>query len=411
MSEVVTVDIESIAAGGDGVARLDGLVVFVPRTAPGDRATVRLRRSRRMARGTLLSLDLPSPARAAPACPHYDADACGGCQLQHLSPLAQLEAKQGIVRDALRRIGRQELHRPAIRPAPTPWRYRRKLTLALRRRAAGDWIGGFHPWHDPSAVFPLEDCHIADPQLVKAWRLVLDAAADLPDADALRGTVRLDAAGFVLAVEGGAAWPRAEQFATRVPGLLAAWWTPTGGARRAVYSAPGAPPAGASFVQVNPPVAAELFQTVLAAVRARGPRHVIDAYGGVGDLAASLHADGIRVTTIEADSDASALAAARLARPSRAITARVEHVLADALPADAIVVNPPRVGLHADAAAALEAASDVRHLLYVSCDPATLARDIARMPSWRLASVECFDMFPQTAHVETVAIFERRDAA
>ncbi|HUO51475.1 MAG TPA: hypothetical protein VMT93_03070, partial [Gemmatimonadaceae bacterium] len=123
--------IDSIAAGGDGVSRADGLVIFTPRTAPGDVAEVEVTPSGRFARGTLRALRTPSPDRVEPACAHYGRDRCGGCQLQHLSYDAQLAAKSRIVSDSLKRIGHRVVAPPVVHPAPQPWRYRRKLTLAI----------------------------------------------------------------------------------------------------------------------------------------------------------------------------------------------------------------------------------------------------------------------------------------
>ncbi|HEX7941353.1 MAG TPA: TRAM domain-containing protein, partial [Gemmatimonadaceae bacterium] len=115
-----TLTIASIAAGGDGVGRTEGVVVFVPRTAPGDVARVRLARSKRFARGELLGLEAASPARVDPPCPHYTGDRCGGCQIQHLSYDAQLAAKRTIIGDSLRRIGRRDVADPEVEPSDVP---------------------------------------------------------------------------------------------------------------------------------------------------------------------------------------------------------------------------------------------------------------------------------------------------
>ena len=127
------VRIESIAAGGDGVAHSDGLAVFVPRTAPGDVVDVELMPQGRFARANVLSLHERSSVRVEPPCVHYERDRCGGCQLQHMQEEAQLDAKRGIVRDALHRIGKVSAQVPEVSPAPSPWRYRISLTLAIRR--------------------------------------------------------------------------------------------------------------------------------------------------------------------------------------------------------------------------------------------------------------------------------------
>ena len=152
---------------------------------------------------------------------------------------------------------------------------------------------------------------------------------------------------------------------------------------------------------MNPGTAADLRSALLARVRRERPATVVDAYAGSGATAVALAADGARVVAIEADSDAAAWAGRHLPSPSRAVRGFVEDALPDALPADVVIVNPPRAGVHERVAAALELVPP-RALFYVSCNPATLARDIGRLPSFRVASVECFDMFPQTAHVETL---------
>src|SRR5437588_6877974 len=147
--------IDSIAAGGDGVGRTEGMVVFVPRTAPGDVVRVRLATGKRFARGVLESLEVPSPMRVDPPCPHYVIDRCGGCQLQHLAYDAQLSVKRTIIGDALRRIGKRAVDDPMVTPSVAQWRYRRKLTLHLRR-AGSSWIAGLHPYDDPVGVFDLQ---------------------------------------------------------------------------------------------------------------------------------------------------------------------------------------------------------------------------------------------------------------
>src|SRR5262245_22000014 len=140
------VTIEAIAAGGDGVARTEGIVVFVPRSAPGDRARVRLDVRKRFARGTIEALLESSPDRIDPPCQHYRDDRCGGCQIQHIRYPAQLEAKRSIIRDSLTRIGKRSVNSPTIDESPKQWRYRQKLTLAMKRRRDGSWVIGLHPY-------------------------------------------------------------------------------------------------------------------------------------------------------------------------------------------------------------------------------------------------------------------------
>ena len=396
------VAIESIAAGGDGVGRADGLVVFVPRTAPGDVVQADVTPRGRFARGTVRALVRRSPDRQEPECAHYDGDHCGGCQLQHLRYDAQLAAKGRIVQDALVRIGRRQVGPPPVRPSPSPWRYRRKLTLALRRRGRG-WIAGLHPYDAPGRVFALADCLITDERVLEVWRAVMAASDLLPAAAELRGGVRVGDDGASLAIEGGDAWPASARFFERVPRLRELWWRPERGVLSALHARGEARSPGASFAQVNLEVAAALRDYVVERVLAHRPRSVIDAYAGLGDAAAALASAERSVVAIEVDPAAAAWCAGRLPPGSRSVVARVEDALPDALPADVVVLNPPRAGIDARVAATLDAARPAtRAVIYVSCDPATLARDLLRLPAWRIASVVAFDMFPQTAHVETV---------
>ncbi len=414
--------IDSIAAGGDGVARHDGLVVFVPRSAPGDVARVRVQSRGRFARGDMVELLEPGPGRVEPPCPHYGDDRCGGCQLQHLGPDDQRAAKARIISDALERIGRRRVVPPPVHPAPRAWRYRRKLTFAMRRERDGAWMAGLHPYNAPDRVFDVRDCPITSDDVLAVWTEVRRHADLLPRARALRASVRMvdqpatahpaegvvdgsastPCAAFVVA--GGRAWPESERFFTRMPMLTALWWAPEGQPRRQLHARGSAPP-GASFAQVNPPVAAALRAQVLAVVRPFAPATVVDAYAGLGDLAAQFGAQGVVVTAIEADEDAAAWCGRRLAPPSRSIAGRVEAHLADVLPADVVVLNPPRTGVDASVTRVLEeVVTPPRAVVYVSCNPATLARDLARMPRYDVAMVHAFDMFPQTSHVETVCL-------
>jgi 23S rRNA (uracil1939-C5)-methyltransferase len=398
--------ITSIAAGGDGVGRTDGVVVFVPRTAPGDVARVRLSRAKRFARGLLLSLDEPSPDRVEPPCPHYTGDRCGGCQLQHLRYDAQLVAKRAIIGDALRRIGRRDVADPEVEPSDSAWRYRRKLTLHVRR-AGAHWIAGLHPYDDPSAVFDLVDCPITDERVLAIWRELRPTLDRLPRDPVLRVAVRLLDDGAAATVEGGRAWSGADALFAAVPSLTELWWKPDGGAMRRLAARASESRAGASFVQVNARVAARLRDALLVAVRAIDPGRVIDAYAGTGVTAIPLASDGRTVVAIELDRAAVHHMGARLAPPSSVVEGRVEDHIATLLPADVVLLNPPRSGVDERVASALERArDDVQRVFYVSCDPATLARDLARMPGYRLVAVRGFDMFPQTAHVETLCELE-----
>ena len=398
----VRLEISGIAAGGDGVGRTEGMVVFVPRTAPGDVVRVALARSKRFARGLLESVEISSPDRITPPCPHYTRDRCGGCQLQHLSYVAQLRAKGSIITDALRRIGHRDTGAVEVEPSDAEWRYRRKLTLHLRRDGSS-WTAGLHPYDDPVAVFDLQDCPITEERVLAVWAELRGAFEHLPRERALRVAVRLLADGAAVVVEGGGAWPYADRLFAAVPSIAELWWKPDHGRMRRLAARTSESQSGASFAQVNARVAARLQSHVLDRVRSYAPHRVIDAYAGIGSTSVPLAAEGVTVTAIELDAEAVARFADRLAPPSRALVGRVEEHLRSALPADVVLLNPPRAGTDARVTEALQAvAAPPRAILYVSCDPATLARDLSRMPRYRLAAVRAYDMFPQTAHVETV---------
>jgi 23S rRNA (uracil1939-C5)-methyltransferase len=398
----IELSIDSIAAGGDGVGRSDGMVVFVPRAAPGDVLRVSTVRRDRLLRGRIVDIVSPSPQRVEPPCQHYRVDRCGGCQIQHLEYGAQRAAKSRIIGDALTRIGRLQVEPPAVEASPEQWRYRRKLTLAIRRR--GDVVvAGLRRFDDPDSVFQLQDCLITSERVMEDWRSVLAHTELLPRAAELRAAVRLLPVGFSFFVEGGRSWPGSAALFDTVPRMTQLWWQPQEKGRRLVLERSEGVATGASFVQVNPEVATRLREWVLEIATRDNPRTAIDAYAGTGDIAVALAERGTRVTAIEIDRDAVRSCAARLPEGSRAIAAPVERAIGDALPADLVILNPPRGGLDPHVADTLRSHPEApRRVIYISCNPATLARDLRRMERYRVASLRGFDMFPQTAHVETV---------
>ncbi|PYO63539.1 MAG: hypothetical protein DMD70_03680 [Gemmatimonadetes bacterium] len=171
MSDVVA--ITAIAAGGEGVGRLaDGRAVFVARTAPGERIRLRegVKLHKTFARGELGEIVAPGATRVTAPCPHYVQDRCGGCQLQHVTYEAQLAAKRAIVGDALRRIAKLEVEDPEIVEAVEEWRYRAKVSLAVKGGRGRSRAVGLHQYDRPGSVFDLKDCHIADFKLMVLWR-------------------------------------------------------------------------------------------------------------------------------------------------------------------------------------------------------------------------------------------------
>jgi 23S rRNA (uracil1939-C5)-methyltransferase len=419
---VVRLAIESIAAGGEGVGRLeDGRVVFVHRTAPGDRVEARLtQRGKRWARGRLLRVLEPSPDRRDAPCAFYAE--CGGCTLEHLVYPAQLAAKRRIVADALARIGGVEVEVPEVVPSPREHRYRNRVSFALRRLGGGRVEAGFHAIDDPDRIVDVDGrCLLPEEPISAVWDRMRAAwgpdARLLPSGERLRLTLRATAAGGVaLLVEGGYAPGRPDDLLAAVPGLLAVWHRPGETRPELIAGAPGLPEtwgeetvelSGAAFLQVNRSAAALLEAHVMEQVGDVAGLRVVDAYCGIGLHTRRLARAGAHVVGVELDEDA--VAAARHAAPENAefVAAPVEEVLPDHLPAELVILNPPRAGVAAEVADALLAAPPER-IVYVSCDPATLARDVRRLATgFRLEEVRCFDLFPQTAHVETVAVLER----
>jgi 23S rRNA (uracil1939-C5)-methyltransferase len=397
-----------LAVGGDGVGRLDdGRTVFVPRTAPGDLVELSsLREYRRFARGRPGRLLEPGPDRVEPRCPHYVFDECGGCQLQHLAVPAQLEARRGFVGDALRRLARLEVADPEIVPAAKVYEYRAKLTLAVS--ADGSRIG-LRRYDRPDEIFMLERCHIAVPQLMSLWSEVRRLRPLFPTG--LTGLVlRRDREGrlhLILHSEVGSTREERDPLESGLASLgfpVTIWWRPEGGAAQPVAGA-GDPYPATVFEQIHPEMGDRVRAFALAALGDVSGRRVWDLYAGIGETTAALASAGARVESVEMDRGA--VAAAERAGPgARRHAARVEDVLGLLGPPDLVVTNPPRSGMGARVSAAIEKSRPAR-VVYISCDPATLARDITRLPSYRLALAQAFDLFPQTAHVETVAVLDR----
>jgi 23S rRNA (uracil1939-C5)-methyltransferase len=401
---VTDLNIESIATGGDGVGRTEGMVVFVPRAAVGDQLDVRVSGKKSFGRGVIRRIVHPSPDRIEPPCAHYTRDRCGGCQLQHLRYEAQLSAKSTIIRDGLVRIGKRAIERPNVEASPAEWRYRSKLTLAFVR-TNGAWTIGLHPFDDAATVFQLDDCPITDERVVAIWRKVF-AQVSLLSPITTRGSVRLlDDGSASLVLEGDGGWTGASRLLEAVPEISAIWWKAAGSGARLMASRVENL-TGASFSQVNSGMAAALHAHVIERVRASGANVVVDGYAGSGATAIPLAEAGHRVVAIELDRNAAAAIASRLPAGSRSIAGAVEEHLPSAFPADLVLLNPPRTGLAQEVPGQLES-STAQQIIYVSCNPATLGRDLARMPSYRVTSVHGFDMFPQTAHVETVCELTR----
>ncbi len=422
--------ITALTHAGEGVGRLDDRAVFVPFALPGETVRVELLEVKKnFARGKLREVLIAAPERVAPRCPHHfqldppagpglgqRGPACGGCQLQHLSYAAQLAFKQQIVREQLQRIGGFAEGAVDVRPtlpAPNPYYYRNHAQFALTPEGQlGLMATASH------LVIPIRECHQIEPALGGLFPHIALDAAELPQMERL--TLRAGADGEALVVFEGA--PEAPEVELDLPVSVAALRADGTALTLAghdyllmeVRGRPFRVSAGA-FFQVNTAQAEALVGLVLDALALKGGETVLDLYSGVGLFSAFIAPLAGSVIGIEAYPTAVADAAVNLDEFDNVeiYEASVEHTL-PALqgPFDAAVLDPPRAGC---APAALDAllAAQVARIVYVSCDAATLARDLKRLVAggYRLVSVQPVDMFPQTHHVEVVAVLTYTEAS
>ena len=411
------VHIRALASGGAGVGDLpDGRVVFVHRTAPGDVVDVRVRRLHpRWGQADLVTVVEPSPHRVKAPCPHYGE--CGGCTLQHIAYDEQLNWKRRFVVEAMERIGKRTMDVPPVEPSPASTHYRNRVTFTLRRLSGGRMVAGFHAVGRPAHVVDIRgECLLAEPRILEVWGALREAwrsgTRPLPSTKELRITLRALPDGVVVVVRGGAAGWDPTLLLTHVPGIVSVWHHP-GGAPKAVHIAGQVvhedwgderlPVGGQAFVQVNRVAAEALVEHVLAHVGVGTT--AVDAYCGVGVYGRTLARAGWQVTGIELDAEACHGARHEAPEGFHVVEGAVEEHLPASLPADLVIVNPPRTGLQ-EWIPGMLALNPPKRLVYVSCDPATLARDTERLGvGFRLDSLRSFDLFPQTSHVETVALF------
>lgn len=399
-----------MAHGGDALGRYEGKVIFVPYAIPGEEALVEIVEDKgSYARAQLIEILSPSPHRVAPPCPHFGPGKCGGCQWQHIAYQAQLEFKAAVVRDQLARIG----HLPDVSvkwtiPSASPWHYRNHVQFAV----SDDGQLGFVATNG-RRVETIEVCYLLHPFLEELF-----AALDLE----LPGLVRLSLrAGVntgdqIMIFETHDDEPPVLESDLPVSCvLLLSDGTPVNlignnyitevvAGRRFRISA-------TSFFQVNTAAAEELVRVVSEYLAPTGDETLLDAYCGVGTFALSL-ADKVGYV-IGIEEDAGAVAHARLNAAELADAEFIEGSVEAFLPQldrriDLAVLDPPRQGCKPEALTALIELAP-RRIVYVSCDPATLARDARRLADggYQLVEVQPVDMFPQTYHIESVALFGR----
>ncbi len=405
----------ALAHGPEALGRHAGRVIFVPGAAPGDRVRIRVVEEHdNWARAELVHVCTPGPTHREPPCPWIAS--CGGCPWQHVDYATQLAAKQRNVEETLRRIGGVTALRPLpILASPSEWAYRHRIRLhrgpdgALGYRRARS--------HD---VVAIEHCLIAEPELSAALPAVRALLAEL---ETHWDEVELATNGrAAVAIEIGTSGrfraddrTRIERWLAATPGVAGVgvrgrnWSEAVGDTRLVVAAGDDAPPATqrlGSFTQVSPAANRLLVQTVVDWTPA-GAR-VLDLFCGAGNLGRALARVATAVVAVDRDAGgiadgAASAAAAGLANirfeASAADRFLRRHGLGDA---DLVVLDPPRIG----AASVVAELARVRpaRILYVSCEPSTLARDVRTLTraGYVVDRVQPLDMFPQTEHVETV---------
>jgi 23S rRNA (uracil1939-C5)-methyltransferase len=419
MVEPQLVQIEKPVYGGAFLARVEGKAVFVPLTLPGEQARVRITEDKRgYASAEAEEIAVAAPERVAPTCRHFGL--CGGCHYQHTDYKTQLAFKQAILRETLERGGILAPAEIAVLSAE-PWAYRNRIRLAFDAKGNPGYRG-----RRSHAVIPIAECPIAAPLLVAAAQASAQVARQF--APSLRPTeiaLFCDAAETVLLASvfsASAKKTRFDEFAQalseRIPALKGAELLVAGrngeqprtvaqwGATSLAYRAAGFDyrvDRGA-FFQVNRRLVDALVERVTA-----GHKGTLawDLFAGVGLFARRLTENFARVIAVESAPSATQALAANLKHttgiPVRATTLdflrrghQEEHP-------DLIVMDPPRTGLGAETCALLaEIAAPA--LVCVSCDPATLARDLRALTGsgYAIQSIALADLFPQTFHLETV---------
>ncbi|MEO8487686.1 MAG: 23S rRNA (uracil(1939)-C(5))-methyltransferase RlmD [Betaproteobacteria bacterium] len=441
---MVTVDIVALDSEGRGVARVAGKAVFVEGALPGETVAIEtLKRKPTWELARAVRIDVAAADRVTPRCPHFGV--CGGCTLQHATLSLQVAAKQRTLEDALARIGHVKpatLLAPIVGPA---WGYRTRARLSVRHVVKkGGVLVGFHE-RKSSFVADMRECHVMPPRvsvLLPALRELVGALTirdRLPQIEVAVGS-RLDdpATELVVLVLRVIDPPTAQD-----EGLLSAFaahhdvslWLQPGGPGSAApldgddpglaYAIPEfgivMPFSPTEFTQVNPHINEVLVRRAIVLLDPRPGDRAADFFCGLGNFTLPIARRGAEVVGVEAGE-----AVARRARENAAynglagrtrfatanLFAATPESIAPLLPLDKVLIDPPREGA-IELVKALPPAIDERapkRIVYVSCNPATLARDaevLVHERGYALAAAGVVNMFPHTAHVESIALFER----
>lgn len=402
------VELTTLVYGGAAMGRMeDGRAVFVPFGLPGERVLARVVEEKRgFARAELVQVLRSAENRIQPRCKHFGA--CGGCHYQHMDYSDQLATKEAVLRDQIERIG--GVVNPAVKaivPSPQAWNYRNSVQFHLGPAGKLGFQRG-----ESNEVIEISECHLPEAALNELWpQLDLEPVPGLE-----RVALRAGADGDLLMVLEGSTLEAPELSVEELP-VSVVHQGPGGtlvlaGDEAIIQEVNGRAfrVSAGSFFQVNIPQAEQMVKHVLNLVPEWAGKTVLDLYCGVGLFSAFLAERGAAVTGVEASEAACADFAVNLDEfedvalyqgPAGEILQRLD------LHPDVVVVDPPRAGLERSALDEI-IAMRAPLLVYVSCDPATLARDIKRLlvGGYTLEQITPFDLFPQTYHIESVSVFK-----
>lgn len=409
MAETYQVTMEKLVYGGDCMGRLpDGRAVFVPFVLPGELVSVEIvEEKKRFAKGRAVSIVQASPDRIEPRCPHFGI--CGGCQYQHLDYTKQLETKQSIVLDQLQRIaGIENPPLQTIVPSPIPWNYRNYVQFHLGQHGELGYIAA-----DGEHLLLITECHLPLEGINSLWPQIELGE----ESGVFRLGMRQDSYDEIMLIMEGED-PKPPEFSEDIP--VSAVYTPPD-SRMTVLAGEdylvfklldrNFQVSARSFFQVNTPIAEKMVQHVLDHLDFSGDPIAVELYAGAGLFSAFLAPRVKHLTAVESAGSSCHDFAVNLDEFDNVdlYEAEAEEVI-PALegPVDILVMDPPRAGLAPEVHDALSKLLP-RQIAYVSCDPATLARDLKKIlqKGYELISVTPFDQFPQTGHVESITIMSK----
>lgn len=429
MSEsIFSGEVLRLAFGGEGIVHhQEGFVVFVPFTVPGDYVKYRIiQRKKNFAHGELIDIVQSSPDRIVPRCPYFGV--CGGCQLQHLDYAAQLECKRQSIQDALVRQAKLiDIIVPPVVPATQQWAYRRRINLRLKN-VQGHFVAGYTAV-DGVSLLPVTQCPIFTDSKDVIFSQVQTVIKDFKAQGSEEGKVALLKRGngtFLLHFHFKHMPSNAEdvlaQAAQRYPnwkGILAS--SPKRTLQFGMLETDleignltfdVSPKA---FIQNHPEQSLNIYHSLCKYAALLQPKTILDLYCGIGISSLMLARQELhleKVIGVEANKEAVRLAQINARKNGMSlvdfIQADVQEVLSgllDRVKPDLVIVNPPREGI---APAVIQSFIERRPpaILYISCMPSTLARDLKSLccnsKVYQIGAVEAYDMFPQTAHVETL---------